>query len=300
MIRNFTWEDLSNLCSLMNAVHAADGDPRVIDDMFLRAWLTQPGWAPLKDCWLVEEHGTVVGYSILHQELLIGRTVLELGVEPSYDSNHIQSIIIHQGLSRAAELGARVLHVCTSPGSSLINILDTQGFRYARSYWLMRWEGTRVAVPPPSNDFVITPFQDGDAEKLTLVQNESFDGSWGFCANTVEQIDYRTRLAENYPCGIFLLSENSNVAGYCWTYTTGDFAHSIGTIGMIGITPTYRGKGLSRQILLAGMNYLCTSGVQDIRLDVDGCNAAAIGLYESVGFKKVGELHWFESTLFSP
>ena len=104
-------------------------------------------------------------------------------------------------------------------------------------------------------------------------------------------------MAANYPYGIFFICQNNHTAGYCWTYVTGNSTQPIGAIGMIGITPAYRGKGLSKQLLLTGMNYLCASGVQDVRLDVDGGNIAAIGLYESVGFEKVGELHWFEAVL---
>ncbi len=68
-------------------------------------------------------------------------------------------------------------------------------------------------------------------------------------------------------------------------------------MGMIGVVPDYRGQGVSRAILLAGMEYLGSIGVAVIALQVDGSNTPAIGLYTSVGFEKAGEHQWFERDL---
>ena len=70
-----------------------------------------------------------------------------------------------------------------------------------------------------------------------------------------------------------------------------------GVIGMIAVVPDYRGKGVSRHILQAGMKHLRSIGLAEIGLDVDGNNASAVGLYESTGFKTMGERHWFERVL---
>jgi len=70
-----------------------------------------------------------------------------------------------------------------------------------------------------------------------------------------------------------------------------------GVIGMIAVVPDYRGKGVSRHILQAGMKHLRSIGLAEIGLDVDGNNASAVGLYESTGFKRMGERHWFERVL---
>jgi mycothiol synthase len=63
---------------------------------------------------------------------------------------------------------------------------------------------------------------------------------------------------------------------------------------MIGVAPAYRGRGVSRPILAASLEYLKSVGVDDVGLHVDGNNAPAIRLYTSMGFKKVGELPWYE------
>ena len=68
-------------------------------------------------------------------------------------------------------------------------------------------------------------------------------------------------------------------------------------IGMIGVVPSYRGKGVSRHILQAGMKYLRSAGMPEICLEVDGSNDPAVRLYKSTGFKTMGERHWFERVL---
>ena len=72
-----------------------------------------------------------------------------------------------------------------------------------------------------------------------------------------------------------------------------------GVIGSIGLAPEFRGGGISRLILAAGMRYLRSAGADYIRLEVDGNNAPAIRLYQSMGFQKTGELHWYEHRLES-
>jgi ribosomal protein S18 acetylase RimI-like enzyme len=41
--------------------------------------------------------------------------------------------------------------------------------------------------------------------------------------------------------------------GYCWTIRTPVAERTPGVIAMIGVAPEYRGRGLSRPLLLAGM-----------------------------------------------
>jgi ribosomal protein S18 acetylase RimI-like enzyme len=51
---------------------------------------------------------------------------------------------------------------------------------------------------------------------------------------------------------------------------------------------------VSKPVLVAGMKHLQSIHVDEIGLHVDGQNTPAIRLYTSVGFEKVGELHWYE------
>ena len=97
--------------------------------------------------------------------------------------------------------------------------------------------------------------------------------------------------------GILFLRRGDETAGYCWTCIAPTATGVRGRIAMIGVVPDFRGQGLSKSILAAGMNYLVSLGAQDIVLEVDSGNTPAIRLYNSMGFQKISDLHWFELAL---
>ena len=70
-----------------------------------------------------------------------------------------------------------------------------------------------------------------------------------------------------------------------------------GEIHMLGVDPDYRKKGIGRNVLLAGLADLKSRGVTIVELTADGEDPAALGLYESVGFKKYSRAEWYEKKL---
>ena len=68
--------------------------------------------------------------------------------------------------------------------------------------------------------------------------------------------------------GILFLIEGNIPAGYYWTMMVPAGNGVRGVIGMIAVVPDYRGKGVSRHILQAGMKHLRSIGLAEIGLDV--------------------------------
>ena len=296
-VRNFAWADLASLAEFIYVVRTAQGDERLLTPALLKEELALPGLHPEENCFLFEDGQGLWAYSVVHPEPRMGRVILEIGIHPSHSETGVEQEIVGSALARAKELEARVLHICLHSSEFWSNIMGAAGLSRVRVYWLMRWQEDEVPVMELPNEFEIESFRPGDAARLTRVQNASFEGSWGFCPNTVEEVSYRAGMSISSPEGILFLSHGDETAGYCWTYILGNSRDPIGVIGMIGITPDYRGRGLSRPILLAAMDYLEGKGVRYVGLDVDAANGPAIKLYAAVGFKKVQELHWFEARL---
>jgi mycothiol synthase len=292
-VRNFIWDDLPALLELVGKVGGRGNNDQEMQRA-LRDLLGQPGLTPEEDCILVEQLGQIQGFVLVCPELPIGRAVLDIGASSELISRPLERQMICRAVTRAQEMGAGVVHVCLPQYSPTRSLLEEEGFSYIRTYWEMVWRQTIVPRNPLPDGFKIRHFQAGDAPILAKVQNSCFAESWGFSPNTVMQIEYRTSLASALNQKILFMSHGGLVAGYCWTSISSVDGKPRGIIGMMGVDPIYRGRGLSRSILLAGMEHLRSKGVDDIGLNVDGSNEPAIRLYTSVGFNKASEIHWFE------
>jgi ribosomal protein S18 acetylase RimI-like enzyme len=63
--------------------------------------------------------------------------------------------------------------------------------------------------------------------------------------------------------------------------TEGTYVHGV------GVVPEYRGQGLARYILGTSLRRAAENRHEKIMLEVDATNQAAVGLYQSLGFKTV-------------
>ena len=295
--RKFQWADLSALAELMDRARRADGDQRSMSLASLEEYLGQPGLAPEDNCHLFQSSSGLQAYALVHPELAIQRSVLEACIHPDHRADDLRTAVLNTGVKRAKELGARVLHFCVhQQDRSWTASLQSAGLAPARAYWLMRWDGEEPPATEVPDGFSIRSFRPGEGGVLAQVQNAAFRDSWGFSPNTGEETEYRAVMGLTGAGGIVFLNHGEAMAGYCWTSTESTReGPPIGTISMIGIHPSYRGRGLSKPILAAGMRHLVSRRVGYIKLDVDASNEPAVGLYSAVGFRKASQLQWFEA-----
>jgi len=297
-VRYFTWNDLPDLLEFASQVQSkgAKGAPqdREITRRNFREVLEQPWLEPVENCLLLEVDGRIRGYCLIIAELEIKRAVLAPDIAEDLAGSEEEAKLIDRAIARSWELETVVAHLCLSQDSPRRHLLESKGFTLERVYWDMLWniEWLPQAVLPAG--FSIGAFQPGDAATLTQIQNEAFTGTWGFAPNTIDQIEYRSSMSNTAHAGILFLYSGDQIAGYCWTCFAPSDGKLKGIIGMIGVSPDFRGRGFSKPLLVAGMEYLKSAGAAEIGLHVDGINAPAIALYQSVGFLKVGELHWYE------
>ena len=296
-VRSFTWQDLPALLDFIGTVQAQNEQDRKERRQSFQENFRRPGLDPESNCLLLETDGQLVGCCLIFSEPPIQRAVFALDVAPAVEGAEPEAELVQQGLKRAGELNARVAHICLGQDSLRKDLLVKEGFHLERVYWDMLWEADILLQAEPPAGFTIGHFQPGDAAELTEVQNAAFTGSWGFCPNTVEQIEYFSSMSNTSHQGILFLHHRGRLAGYCWTCVAPSDGKTRGVIGMIGTAPDYRGQGLSKPILLASMDYLQSINVDEIGLHVDGDNTPAIRLYTSVGYEKVGELHWYQYNL---
>lgn len=121
-----------------------------------------------------------------------------------------------------------------------------------------------------------------DEERWLAVNNGAFrrhpeQGNW-----TLETIEDREAQEWFDPDGFLLHEIGDDLAGYCWTKVHDE--EQMGEIYVIAANPAYQGRGLGKQLVLAGLDYLSARGLPTAMLYVDRDNVAARALYKSLGF----------------
>lgn len=142
-----------------------------------------------------------------------------------------------------------------------------------------------VELPLESRSSVPTrPFEPADAEAWLRVNNRAFadhpeQGGW-----TAEMLALRTAEPWFDPDGFRLYEHDGRVAAFCWTKVHREMTPPVGEIYVIGVDPDLQGRGLGRELTLAGLDWMAAHGLSSAMLYVDAGNTAAVRLYERLGF----------------
>ena len=298
-IRRFVWADVAQLTVAFNEINGTVGTESENDVDFMRRYLSQPSCRGEDNAFVAQQGDQLIGFAVVFPELRIGRTVASGGVLGSYRGRGAGRMLLRRSVEHARGLGANVLHVQAPSDDEVAGgLLRSEALHKVRTYQTLRWESDSFEPPPIPTGYRPRPFVLGrDEERLAELQNAAFEGSWGFCPNTTEEVHARVRLGWSFPDGIVMLYDRDRPAAYNWTLRPRQDGASIGWISMTGVHPEYRGKGLGDAVIGEGIDLLRSAGVGRIELEVDSANMAARSLYRKAGFKKVGETFWFERSL---
>jgi len=90
------------------------------------------------------------------------------------------------------------------------------------------------------------------------------------------------------------VAPDGSFASYCIVWY--DEANRTGVFEPVGTDPAYQRKGLSRAVLTEGLRRLQGLGARIAYVNTNGNNIAANPLYDSVGFRVVGDNHAWEKS----
>ena len=281
---------------LSNEIGGVSGTQKALDADGMRAVLSVPGSDPERHCFIAEDAGEAVGYSLVSYEPPISRAVAGGGVLPTHRGKGIGRALMRRVVEHAETLGVVVLHIEAGVTHSDANhLLASHGMEVVKSLWKMRWESDGVPDVSLPDRFAVRSLIVGqDEPTLTDLQNVSFEENWGFSPNTVEQISARVQHNRGGPESIIFITENGKPAAYNWTMFLSDGETSSGVVAMTGVHPDYRGRGIGRAVVTAGIAYLVERGASFVELEVDAENTPARELYLKLGFRKVGRSVWYE------
>jgi mycothiol synthase len=303
VIRNFRPGDFDSYVQLNVEAEELDPTGRCTSAQSLSEALGRPNHDPADNLFVAEAAGKVIGYIDVRPELGIGRAVLDCLVHTERRRKGLARELFHHASRRVRELGARVVHVNVAEDNvAAKGLLSKLGFRFVRRFLELRRELSEAQLPDAEQgDLAIRHPQPGEEDRLTEIQNRSFAGTWGYNPNTVEEIVYRLNMTGSSPEDVILVCEGDKPIACCWT-TIGlgknaGMDTNKGRIYMLGVDPDYRGRGVGKRALLAGLAHLRSKGMEVAELVVDSGNPVACALYESSGFKISSTSAWYEKTL---
>jgi mycothiol synthase len=222
-------------------------------------------------------------------------SVLEVVVDPSLvDAARVHDDVLETAVDAfRSDGGGHLTWWTDADNDGIRRAADEVGLTLERSLHEMR-----VDLPMGSRASVATrAFTTADIDAWLRVNNRAFAGhpeQGGWDRETLA-----TRLAEPWfdPDGFRLYEDDGVVAAFCWTKVHLEMTPPVGEIYVIGVDPDLHGRGLGRELTMAGLDWMADHGLTEAMLYVDGGNATARRLYERLGFVTVRTRYAFAGTL---
>lgn len=300
-IRNYQLADFNKYVLLIAEAEKLEPTGRCASPRVIAEQLERPNYSPDEDLFILWSEN-IAGYMDVKPELTIGRVVLDCWVAPEHRRRGLATKFLSYATARAKLLGVKVANVNIREDNVVaMRVLHRLGFSLIRRFFELGLDIANtgeidIAQAVPGYRYL----QPGEEDKLTQLQNRAFAGTWGYNPNTVEEITFRVNSSTCSQKDIVLIYEGDKAIGYCWTGMScekGIPSIRKGRILMLGVAPDYRGKGIGKKLVLAGLARLKSKGLQVAELTVDSENKAACALYRSIGFEVQANTFWYEKVI---
>ncbi|MBC8195314.1 MAG: mycothiol synthase [Actinobacteria bacterium] len=156
------------------------------------------------------------------------------------------------------------------------------GFAPFRDLWKLG-----RSLPAIDGELQTRPFRSDDADAFLDVNNRAFDWHPEQGGMTPEGLASRRSEPWYNDDGFRVWEDDAgNLGGFCWTKVHNDLEPPVGEIYAIAVDPEHRGRGLGRQLTLAGLEWLAAQGLRRVILYVESDNRHANRIYRELGFER--------------
>lgn len=235
---------------------------------------------------IVVSDSRILGYAHLDLSDQVEGPSAEIVVAPAVRMRGIGKMLVNELELIAGEKLRLWSHGDLAGAASLANTL---GFNRVRTLHQLR---RSLEIPLPTHalpsSVSLRAIKDEDIPEWLQVNSRSF-------ANHPEQRiwsarDVHLRMKEPWfdQNGFLVAFENEKMVAFCWTKVHGlasGHGHvPIGEIYVIGVDPSAQGRGLGRELTVAGLSHLRNNGIRTAMLYVESDNSPANRMYQALGF----------------
>jgi mycothiol synthase len=278
-------EDIAALVRLVDAATAADGHRALGEHKWLD--LVQGGREGFAGFIARDtSRGRVIGYA----QISLGESrswAVEYVVHPDWRGLQpdLRSELTRAALDEIGVQGGGHVHLWVPKPTEADDAVAAEvGLQRGRDLYQMR---CKLPLDQPASTISTRAFRPSEDEQRWLgVNNAAFrghpeQGSW-----TLETIADRERQSWFDAAGFLLHEIGTELAGFCWTKIQPDDEEDemLGEIYVIAVNPAFQGRGLGKQLVLAGLEYLAGKDLTTGMLYVDRDNVEARSLYKGLGF----------------
>jgi len=168
------------------------------------------------------------------------------------------------------------------PSAALDEAMVNSGLSPVRDLYVMD-----IHLPLSSPSTIVTrTFEPGvDEAAWVSVNNRAF--AWHREQSGWSLDDVRDRIDEPWfdPVGFLMYEADGRLLGFCWTKIHAELEPPSGEIYVIAVDPDGQGRGLGRELTIAGLESIHSRGLTRGFLYVDADNEKAVSLYVHLGFK---------------
>ena len=265
-----------------------------ISENELRQWLAVP------NLWMrtAERKGRLTGYlDVVRQD------GSHLDVDARALDRESAEALLTASESHARETGEgpQTLHGVAQGADDLARgVYEAAGWELIRHSFQMRIElNGPLAEPDWPEGLTLRNARLDEGERLHAAHMDAFADHWDFRAQPYEQWrSFTVDRSDFDPSLWWVVEDGDEIAGFSlnsWHFS-GD--PQFGWVGVLGVRPPWRRRGLARALLLHAFRQFREQGATRVGLGVDAENTTgAVRLYESAGMDKVRQNDIYEKTL---